>query len=102
MSEAIEAVLRGAGLSDKPGEYDSDIHSWRCTHPEIYGACDCYQELVRELAEVERKAAASAFAWGVHRTLEMTGQRAVPGDGLLTLIGNPYLAPVTEEGDKGA
>ena len=60
MSDAIEAVLRGAGLTDKPGEFDSSIHSWRCEHPETYGPCDCFQELVRELAEVERAAAARA------------------------------------------
>ena len=60
MSDAIEAVLRGAGLTDKPGEFDSSIHSWRCEHPETYGPCDCFQELVRELAEVERAAAAKA------------------------------------------
>ena len=61
MSEAVEAVLRGAGLTDKPGEFDSSIHSWRCEHPETYGPCDCFQELVRELAEVERAAAARAL-----------------------------------------
>ena len=61
MSDAIEAVLRGAGLTDKPGEFDSSIHSWRCEHPETYGPCDCFQELVRELAEVERAAAVRAL-----------------------------------------
>ena len=61
MSDAIEAALRGAGLTDKPGEFDSTIHSWRCEHPETYGPCDCFQELVRELAEVERAAAARAL-----------------------------------------
>ena len=61
MSNAIEAALRGAGLTDKPGEFDSSIHSWRCEHPETYGPCDCFQELVRELAEVERAAAARAL-----------------------------------------
>lgn len=62
MSETVEAVLRGAGLTDKPGELDSSIHSWRCEHPETYGHCDCLQELVRELAEVERAAAEKAWA----------------------------------------
>lgn len=61
MSDAIEAVLRGAGLTDKPGEHDSSIHSWRCGHPQTYGPCDCFQELVRELAEVERAAAEKAW-----------------------------------------
>ena len=58
--EQIAEVLRGIGLSDLPDEYDSSIHSWRCEHPETYGPCDCFQELVRELAEVERAAAAKA------------------------------------------
>lgn len=78
MSDAIEAVLRGAGLTDNPGEHDSSIHSWRCEHPETYGPCDCFQELVRELAEVER--AAAEKAWGealtevvqAHRNLHKT------------------------------
>jgi len=64
MSEAIEAVLRGAGLTDKPDEFDSDIHSWRCGHPKTYGPCDCFQELVSELAEVRREAAAEAYEKG--------------------------------------
>lgn len=61
MSDAIEAILRAAGLTDKPGEFDSSIHSWRCEHPDRYGKCDCFQELVRELAEVERAAAEKAW-----------------------------------------
>lgn len=49
----VEGVLRGAGLTDEPGKYDSDIHSWRCSHPDIYGPCSCFQELVADLrAEV--------------------------------------------------
>ena len=49
--EAIERELLAAGLSDKPDEYDSNIHSWRCEYPERYGPCDCLGELVRDLAE---------------------------------------------------
>lgn len=48
----VERVLRGAGLSDNPGEFDSDIHSWRCSYPDIYGPCSCFQELASELAAV--------------------------------------------------
>lgn len=70
MSNAIEAALRGAGLTDKPGEFDSSIHSWRCEHPETYGPCDCFQELVRELAEVERAAAARARGEAIIETVQ--------------------------------
>ena len=48
----VEAVLRGAGLSDKPEEFDSDMHSWRCQLPERYGRCDCFGELATELSVV--------------------------------------------------
>lgn len=51
LSEKIEAVLRGAGLSDQPGQVDSSIHSWRCEHPDRYGACTCFRELVAELVD---------------------------------------------------
>lgn len=45
-----EELLRGWGLSDRPWEFDSSIHSWRCEHPDRYGECSCFQELVQELA----------------------------------------------------
>lgn len=47
---AVERVLRANGLSEQPGQYDSDIHSWRCSYPEMYGPCSCFQELRDELA----------------------------------------------------
>lgn len=49
-AERVEAVLRAAGLSDRAWEFDSSIHSWRCEYPERYGRCDCFAELVSELA----------------------------------------------------
>lgn len=49
MSRSVEKILRGAGITDEPEQYDSNIHSWRCRYPEIYGRCDCFQELVQEL-----------------------------------------------------
>lgn len=49
-------------------------------------------EFDRWLAEVRRQAAAAGFAQGVDRTLAVTGVKTCPGDGLLTLIGNPYAA----------
>lgn len=48
--EGVVRVLRESGLTDRPEEFDSDIHSWRCSHPDIYGRCDCFQELAEDLA----------------------------------------------------
>lgn len=48
----IERVLRENGLSDLPGQYDSNIHSWRCEYPERYGPCCCFAELVADLARI--------------------------------------------------
>lgn len=61
MSEKIEAILRGAGLTDEPGEFDGNIHSWRCEHPNVYGKCDCSQSLVADLAAHDREVAAEAL-----------------------------------------
>lgn len=49
LTERIDATLRGAGLTDQPREFDSNIHSWRCEHPDRYGPCSCFQELVDDL-----------------------------------------------------
>ena len=45
-----EELLREWGLTDSPVELDWGIHSWRCSMPDRYGACTCFQELVQELA----------------------------------------------------
>lgn len=50
----VERVLRENGLTDKPGEFDSDIHSWRCSHPDIYGPCECFQELRDDISAAIR------------------------------------------------
>jgi hypothetical protein len=55
--EAIEKVMRGAGLSDEPQQFDSSIHSWRCEHPDRYGKCSCFQELAAELLALLSKGA---------------------------------------------
>ena len=57
-----EELLRGWGLSDHPVELDWGIHSWRCSYPDRYGACSCFQEIAQELAA--RDAAVAAKAWG--------------------------------------
>lgn len=46
--EQITEVLRGIGLSNEPEKYDSNIHSWRCERPEIYGRCSCFDEAVND------------------------------------------------------
>lgn len=48
----IERVLREAGLTDRPDLYDGNMHSWRCSYPEVYGACSCFTELIDSLLAV--------------------------------------------------
>ena len=50
--DQIEQTLRGWGLTDRPEEFDGDIHSWRCSHPDIYGRCTCFEDLLNELAGI--------------------------------------------------
>lgn len=51
----IIAVLEGAGLNARPDEFDSSIHSWRCEHPDRYGYCNHFEELVEDILKaVER------------------------------------------------
>ena len=52
LSEEIERVMRENGLSDEPGQFDSNIHSWRCEHPDRYGPCSCFQELRDDLTRI--------------------------------------------------
>jgi uncharacterized Zn finger protein len=52
MRAEIERVLRENGLTDQPDKYDGDIHSWRCSYPDIYGPCSCFAELLDDLARV--------------------------------------------------
>lgn len=49
MRAEIERVLRENGLTDRPDLYDGNIHSWRCAHPDRYGVCACFDDLVDEL-----------------------------------------------------
>lgn len=64
MSERIEEILRGAGLTDRPDEYGDGIHSWRCEHPDRYGRCGCFAELVDALTEHDRQVAERAWDEG--------------------------------------
>lgn len=54
LENQIIEVLEGAGLTDKPWEFDSSIHSWRCEHPDRYGECSCFADLVDDLMRVIR------------------------------------------------
>lgn len=47
--EEIANVLKGLGLTDMPEEYDDGIHGWRCSHPDLYGRCSCFEEAVDAL-----------------------------------------------------
>lgn len=51
----VEGVLRGSGLTDHPEEFGDGIHSWRCEHPERYGRCVCFTELIDDLAALTRR-----------------------------------------------
>lgn len=61
----LERVLRENGLTDRPDLYDSSIHSWRCEHPDRYGPCSCFRELVGEIDALiaARVRTAQADAW---------------------------------------
>lgn len=50
LEAVLEVALRAEGLTDKPDEFDGDMHSWRCSYPEIYGRCSCFAEFVSDLA----------------------------------------------------
>lgn len=71
VAAVLERVLRENGLSDEPAKYDSSIHSWRCWHPDIYGPCGCFAELVSDLtdvlAAVERRAEVRALREAAER-----------------------------------
>ena len=41
----VEVVLTENGLSTVP----TGMHSWRCEHPDRYGDCTCFDELVDDL-----------------------------------------------------
>lgn len=64
LRDRVEALLRGAGLSDEPEIYDSSIHSWRCEHPDRYGHCSCLAELVDEVTSLARTAQGEAGVRG--------------------------------------
>lgn len=51
----LDEVLRGSGISDRPETFDSDIHSWRCSHPDRYGRCSCFTELIDDLVPIVKK-----------------------------------------------
>lgn len=64
MSNNVEALLRGWGLTDTPEEFSDGIHSWRCEHPARYRRCTCFQEAVSELSELIRKEREEAWSEG--------------------------------------
>lgn len=47
-TERAKAIkfLQGIGLTDRPDIYGDGIHSWRCEHPDRYGHCNCFNEVV--------------------------------------------------------
>ena len=59
---ALDAYLRGQGITDEPEKYDDGIHGWRCNYPDIYGRCDCFAESVDDLAAVVESIVAARVA----------------------------------------
>lgn len=49
LREVLAEAMRAAGLTDDPESFDSDIHSWRCRYPDVYGPCSCFQEAVSDV-----------------------------------------------------
>jgi hypothetical protein len=64
LRDRLEAALRGAGLSDDPGQFDSDMHSWRCKYPDIYGPCSCFSDLLDDLLNAAKTPAPTTAGEG--------------------------------------
>lgn len=97
-NDGIEAVLRGAGLSDRPWEYDSSIHSWRCEHPDRYGECSCFAELVADLHEAVGRALLDyADACDENATSPLTTWREVASDLREWVEQGQHVIPPAEE-----
>lgn len=50
MRERLRQVLEANGV----GPVDASLHSWRCEHPDRYGECTCFAELLDDLEEIFR------------------------------------------------
>jgi len=48
--EGITRILAENGFSE-----NYNPHSWRCEHPDRYGACDCVEQTVNDLVEFIEK-----------------------------------------------
>lgn len=46
--DAIAEVLREYGV----GDFDASLHGWRCAHPDRYGPCTCFAELLTAIEGV--------------------------------------------------
>lgn len=51
LRDLFDRALRYIGLSDKPAEYDSDIHRWSCKYPDIYGECECFEDAIDDILD---------------------------------------------------
>lgn len=49
-TETVQRVLAEFGIEAVYSGEDG-IHSWRCQYPEVYGPCDCLNELLAALQE---------------------------------------------------
>lgn len=78
LRERIDTVLQRAGLSSRPDEFDSSIHTWRCEHPDRYGRCTCFAELVDDLMRAVADDGTSARpTYEVHDLTDQEGDAIV-------------------------
>lgn len=61
LRSGLEEVLRRSGLTDHPEEFGNGIHDWRCEHPNRYGRCSYFSELIDDLIPVVKKHEAAAL-----------------------------------------
>ena len=87
----VVIVLAESCLSTPGG-----FHSWCCEHPDMYGPCDCLDELVNDLlpivAEAERRGAERGWAQGMAlgKSRAMRHMSDEPYLPLPTEADNPY------------
>ncbi|PMC76386.1 hypothetical protein [Brachybacterium sp. UMB0905] len=62
LAEQVRTYLEEVGLTDRPEEYGDGIHGWRCELPDLYGRCDCLDNVVADLVNLMEAAVKRAQA----------------------------------------
>lgn len=65
LTEQLRTYLEEVGLTDRPEQYGDGIHGWRCELPDLYGRCDCLDNVVADLVKLMEAAVkrGQAEAW---------------------------------------